>query len=287
MFGIQHRALARKLIRLLSVLAPALPIPLPGDRPVAAAWCADLSTRKDKVDVGEHVVNAVRVMLDATRMHDHSSSGAPVQSSGLDNLFGGHSSNLGGNLRRVTQDELSRFIPAIGAPGYERLVGQTLLNHDVEHSVCEGDICAGPELQVQVTLSCRCRLARVNNDPTPAVVALLPEELVQHRKRLRAVRAGDQQHLCKRNVAPGVCGAVNAEGFVVACRGTHHAEPSVVINIASAQTGARELAHQICLFSRERRARINPNRVLAVRRLEPLEFRNNQIKCLIPCRAFE
>ena len=157
----------------------------------------------------------------------------------------------------------------------------------MEHAVCERDIRAGPQLQVHVALSGRRRLARVNNDPAPAVVALLPEELIQHREGLRAVRARDQQHLCERYVAPGVCSAVNAKSLVVACRGAHHAKPPVVVNIARAQTCARELAHQVCLLGRERRAGVNPNRVFAVFRLKLFEFRNNQIKRLVPCRALE
>jgi hypothetical protein len=43
--GIVNAAVTRQLIRFLPVLSPALPIPLPGDRAVAAERRADLSER--------------------------------------------------------------------------------------------------------------------------------------------------------------------------------------------------------------------------------------------------
>lgn len=87
------------------------------------------------------------------------------------------------------------------------------------------------------------RFPRVNDDPTPAVVALLPKEFVQDRKRFGAIRAGNQQNVSERNIVPGICGAIDSKSLVVSSRRGDHAEPAVVINVTRAESSARELAH--------------------------------------------
>ena len=77
--GIEHRALTGQLVCLLPVLAPALAVALAGDRSVAAPRRADLAGGEDKVDVGEDVVDAVGVVLDAARVHDHACLRAAVE----------------------------------------------------------------------------------------------------------------------------------------------------------------------------------------------------------------
>ena len=47
-------------------------------------------------------------------------------------------------------------------------------------------------LVAAIALASGCSLARIDYDPTPAIVALLPEEFVQYGKRLGAIRAGNQ-----------------------------------------------------------------------------------------------
>src|SRR5690349_14976549 len=140
---------------------------------------------------------------------------------------------------------------------------------------------------MQISLTRRRRLTRIDDDPQTAVVALLPEKLVQNRKGFSAVRSGDQQDFSERNVAPWIGRAVDAESFVVTRRRRHHAQSSVVIDIASAESGTRELSHQVSLLGRQRRTRINADRIFAMVRLQLFELRDDEIQCLVPTRAFK
>src|SRR5881392_1251787 len=57
--------LARKLIALLSRLAPALPVTLPRDHGAARALAADVASRQAKIDDRLAALDPVRVVLDA------------------------------------------------------------------------------------------------------------------------------------------------------------------------------------------------------------------------------
>ena len=72
----------------------ALPIALPCDCPVAATRRAYLSRSQHKVDIRQDVVDPVRVVLNAARMHDHSGFRAAIESRGLYDLLCGHACNL-------------------------------------------------------------------------------------------------------------------------------------------------------------------------------------------------
>src|SRR5262252_7292609 len=101
MFGIHNRALTGKLIRLLPVLASALAVTLAGDGSVAAAGRADFSGCQNQIDISENIINTVRVMFDAARVHHHGSPGATVELRGLHNLVGRNATQPGRDLRRI------------------------------------------------------------------------------------------------------------------------------------------------------------------------------------------
>ena len=63
--GIVDSAVAGQLIGLLPVLASALAVALAGHAAVAAGRSPDLAERQREVDVGERVVDAVRLLLRA------------------------------------------------------------------------------------------------------------------------------------------------------------------------------------------------------------------------------
>ena len=71
-----------------------LPVALSGDRAVATSGCAYLPSGQDEIDVREHVVDAVRVVFDATSMHNHACTCATINERGLDDLLCGHACNL-------------------------------------------------------------------------------------------------------------------------------------------------------------------------------------------------
>src|SRR3954447_12205082 len=103
---------------------------------------------------------------------------------------------------------------------------------------------------MKITLSRSGRFAWVDDDPDTAIVALLPEIFVEDRKGFSAVCTGNEQHFGKRDITPGVRCAVDTECLVVSCCRGDHAEAAVVINVARSESGAGELAHQVCFLSR-------------------------------------
>src|SRR3954447_24352485 len=123
-------------------------------------------------------------MLDSPGVENHRGLGATVQSRSLHNLFCRHSSNFRSNLWRITSCESFRFLPTVSACADEILIKQIFLNENMQYAVRESYITPGLQLQMKIALSRGCCLPRIDDDPATAIVALLPEELVQNWKRL-------------------------------------------------------------------------------------------------------
>ena len=87
-----------------------------------------------------------------------------------------------------------------------------------------------------------------------AVLARLPEVVGGDRRALGDVRAGDEDHLRLRDVAPRVGAAIDAEDLLRRGRRRHHAEPAVVVDVGGPHGHARELAHQVRLLVGQRGA---------------------------------
>ena len=69
--GIVEPAVAGQLVGLLAVLAPALAVALSGQAAIAAERLAGLAERQRQVDEGEHVVDAVALLLRAAPGQHH------------------------------------------------------------------------------------------------------------------------------------------------------------------------------------------------------------------------
>ena len=68
MFGIFDVAVAGKLVALVSVLASALSVALAGDGGVAAIRLADAARGEHEIDAGQHVLDALALVLNAARV---------------------------------------------------------------------------------------------------------------------------------------------------------------------------------------------------------------------------
>ena len=119
-----------------------------------------------------------------------------------------------------------------------------------------------------------------------AVLPRLPEVVGGDRRALGDVRAGDEDHLGLRDVAPRVGAAVDAEDLLRGGRGRDHAQPAVVVDVGRPQRDARELAHQVGLLVGQRGAGQDGEGVAAVRRLDPLDLAGRPIQRGVPvnCR---
>ena len=68
MLRVGQIAAAGKLVALLAMFAPALAIGLAGNRGIAAAFAANPAGGEHDVDRAQHILDAMAVMLDATRV---------------------------------------------------------------------------------------------------------------------------------------------------------------------------------------------------------------------------
>ena len=81
--GVGDVAVAGQLVALVAVLAAALAVALPGDRRHAATGLAELAGGEPEVDRGEHVVDALGVLLDAAGVQHHPGRRRAPQLGGL------------------------------------------------------------------------------------------------------------------------------------------------------------------------------------------------------------
>src|SRR5215831_7444585 len=115
MFRVGDRTLPGQLVGLLPVFAAALTISLAGDRPVTAAGGSDFSRGQDQIYVRKNVVDAVTVVFDATRMHNHGGLCASIELRGFDNSIRGHAGNFRGDMRWVPGSRLTCGCPVVRA----------------------------------------------------------------------------------------------------------------------------------------------------------------------------
>ena len=70
LFGNVDMAIAGKLVGLLPMFAPALPVTLSGQRRDAAAWFTEHATRHGKIDERQNAIDAVGAVFEAARMQN-------------------------------------------------------------------------------------------------------------------------------------------------------------------------------------------------------------------------
>ena len=143
---------------------------------------------------------------------------------------------------------------------------QPRCDHHVQHAVEDADVAARAHRDEEVGGAGDRRHARIEHDELRAVLARLPEIVGGDRRALGDVRAGDEDHLRLRDVAPRVGAAIDAENLLRRGRRRHHAEPAVVVDVGGAHGDPRELAHQVRLLVGQRGAGQHGEGVAARRR---------------------
>lgn len=109
-----------------------------------------IASRKRRVDVGQRIVNALGLLLRASRGEDHCRAGVAEESRRLHNLLLRDSRDALCAVRPVGDRAGLYQVEADGALCYVLLVDQTFLDEHVENAVCQGGVCPGRELQVEV-----------------------------------------------------------------------------------------------------------------------------------------
>ena len=189
----------------------------------------------------------------------------PPPLGGLADRLLGDAGDLGRPVRRPLVHVLGDRVEADRVVVDERVIEPVVLDHQVQDAVEERGVAARLDRQEQIAGPRDRRDARIDDDDLRPVLAGLPDVVGRDRRALGDVRAADPDHLGAEDVAPGVCGAIDAERLLVARRGADHAEPAVVVDVRRAQTHAGELAHQVGLLGRQAGAGEDRERVASVR----------------------
>ena len=164
---------------------------------------------------------------------------------------------------------------------------QPRCDHDVEHAVEHADVAAGADRDEQIGGARDRRHARIEHDQLRAVLPRLPQVVGRDRRALGDVRAGDEDHLRLRDVAPRIGAAIDAENLLRRGGGRDHAQPAVVVDVRRSHRHARELAHQVGLLVGQRRAGQHGEGVVAVRRLDALDLARRSIERRVPVDRLE
>ena len=143
--GVGDVAVAGELVALVAVLAAALAVALAGDRRHAAARLAELAGRQTEVDRGEHVVDALGVLLDAAGVQQHPGRRRAPPLGGLLDARRGHAGDLGRPRRGHVGDRGGGLVEADG-------VG-------VDEVVVEPVVCGSARAAPRRTAPSRCRAA--------------------------------------------------------------------------------------------------------------------------------
>ena len=263
---------AGKLLRLLTVLPPPLPVALTDDSSVRAARFSDAAGREDDVDGGEAILDAVRMVLDAARVHEEARfRGAPKFRRRANALL----RDTRDFRRAARRPLLDVLVEADGVLLDELVIEPVVLDHEVKDAVEQRHVAAGLHRKEEIRGARDRRDARIDHDDLPAVLARLPDVVRGDRRALRGVRSGDQHDLGVQDVVPRIGAAVDAERLLVRRAGADHAQPAVVIDVFRLQAYAGELAHQVCLLRRQTGAGEHAHGVRAVRRLDAVDLRGH------------
>jgi hypothetical protein len=173
------------LIGLLPHLTATLAVALSGDHHRATAMLAQLSACECQVDAGEHIVHAVRAVLNAARVHDERGVGLSVESSSRDNALGRNAADMCCKFRCVFLDALADLVAAVGALIEVCFIHHALVDQHAQHGIQQRCIRAGAHRQPEVGRTRDGRRARVHNYQRRSVVARAPDPVHTDREALR------------------------------------------------------------------------------------------------------
>ena len=280
--GVLDVAVAGQLVALVAVLAPALPVALPGDGAVAASGPADAARGQHQVDQAQHVLHALGVLFHAAGVQQEARPRRPPHARHLADQPRLHAADARGPLRRAPGHRRLQLLPSAAVVRHELVVHPVVGHQLVQQGLPQRAVRAGAKLHVQVGGARDGRHPGVHHDQPRAVVPRAPDVVRQRGEALAHVRPREQHHLRQRQVRVGVRGAVHAEGLLVAAAGRHHAEAAVVVQVGRPDGQAGELAHEVALLVGQRHAAHHAEGVAAVLLLDGAYPRRHQVQRLVP-----
>ena len=185
MLGILDVAIARKLIALVAVLAPALAVALSGDGGVAAIRLADAPGGEHEIDAGStfstplvwcSMPRACRRKL--VFAWPHHSAARMIFSVGMPVIRSAQS-------RSYPRPRVGGFLESARVVGDELVIEPVVLDQLVQDRAVERGVAARPDRQVKIGRARNRRQPRIDDDELRAVVARLPEPVSECRETSR------------------------------------------------------------------------------------------------------
>ncbi len=281
--GIVDLAIARKLVRLLAVLAAALPVALPGQAAVAAERLADLAQRQREVDEGEHIVDTMALLLGPAPGQHHGGGRLPHDVGGLLDLARRHAGDSLDPVGPIGRDDAADLVESTRARGDEIAIDQAVADRHVQEPVGEGRVGPGRDLQVKRSELCGRGPAGIDDDELAAAPALLLEILHQRRHGVGRVAADEKNGLGSGNIIQRERqAAVDPERTQPRRRSGGHAEAAVVVDVGGPQRHARELAEHVGLLVGETAAPEHTDRIGPRCRLDLAQAGGDAIERRVP-----
>src|SRR5262249_47770677 len=139
-----------QLVASLAVFASALAVALTRDRSVPAAGASDSSCREHQVDIGENVLNALRVMLYAPGVKHHRCFRRSPDLRSAHDASSGYARNAFRNGWRVRFNSLASLLESGGVFLDKLRIDPPAVYHDVQDSIGQRAVSAGPHRKEEV-----------------------------------------------------------------------------------------------------------------------------------------
>src|SRR5262249_20219 len=129
MFRLGDVAAAGKLVASLAMFAPALAVALAGQGTVTAARSPNAARRQPQVNVAQDILDALRVMLDTTRVEQHRGLSRPPNFRRLYDVARRNARDAFGERRRVFFDEVPYSVEVMRVVRDECFIDAAVLDH--------------------------------------------------------------------------------------------------------------------------------------------------------------
>jgi hypothetical protein len=243
-------------------------------------FCPRSGSRAEELD---HL-GAVLVLGHAEAPEERAARRLAVEDRGRFQIGGGDGGDLLDRRRVVAREQLLDRLPAFGARGDERGVGEPFAEDHVAEPEGDGGVGARPGREVDLTVIGQLDPPRVDRDQLAAAQRRLLDPRADDRVALRRVDPHEDGHLGVVEVGEGAGRAGEAEGPAQRVGGRRVADPRAVVDVVGADRAAHQPRHRVAVLVGGPGRGEAGDRVGTVRVLDPRQFGDDPVERRLPAR---